>query len=105
MNPEQAWKVGFDGDLEVYDIRYTLMHEIGHAIGLDHPGVPGELMDFRYLETFSSLQPGDRAGAASLYGLRITDTADVGIKTDVAPPGPRRAKSGGEERAFGSAIR
>jgi hypothetical protein len=105
MNPEQAWKVGFDGDLEVYDIRYTLMHEIGHAIGLDHPGVPGALMDFRYLETFSALQPGDRAGVASLYGPRTTDTADIGVRTYAAPPRPVGTNSDGEERAFGSGVR
>lgn len=105
MNPEQAWKVGFDGDLEVYDVRYTLMHEIGHAIGLDHPGVPGELMDFRYLETFSALQPGDRAGAASLYGPRLSATAGAGVETGVASTASRNARAGREERAIGPAIR
>jgi hypothetical protein len=71
LNPGRTWKIGFDGNLNVYDVRYTLMHEIGHAIGLDHPGVPGEVMDFRYEESFSSLQAGDRAGAVDLYGPRI----------------------------------
>lgn len=71
LNPAEAWKIGFDGDLDVYDIRYALTHEIGHAIGLDHPGVPGELMDFRYRETFADLQPGDRAGAVDLYGPAV----------------------------------
>jgi hypothetical protein len=68
LNPEQAWKIGFDRNLEIYDLRYTLMHEIGHAIGLDHPGTPEALMDFRYSEAFASLQAGDRAGATALYG-------------------------------------
>jgi hypothetical protein len=104
MNPEQAWKVGFDGDLKVYDIGYTLMHEIGHAIGLDHPGVPGELMDFRYLETFASLQPGDRAGAASLYGPRVRATAGAGIASGIATPTLSNTESGTEERAIGPAA-
>ena len=28
-------KIGFDGNLNIYDVRYTLMHEIGHGIGLE----------------------------------------------------------------------
>ncbi len=68
LNPEKAWKVGFDGNLDVYDIRYALMHEIGHAIGLDHPGVTDQLMDFHYRETFRCPQAGDILGAVALYG-------------------------------------
>ncbi|WP_091645612.1 matrixin family metalloprotease [Aquisalimonas asiatica] len=68
LNPEQEWKVGFDGDKDVYDIRYTLIHEIGHAIGLDHPGPSGQVMGFRYTEAFDALQPGDLRGVQRLYG-------------------------------------
>lgn len=68
MNPDHDWKVGFDGDMNVYDIRYTLIHEIGHAIGLDHPGPSGQVMGFRYTEAFADLQPGDLRGAQVLYG-------------------------------------
>jgi hypothetical protein len=68
LNPVAPWKVGFDGDLDVYDLRYTFTHEIGHAIGLDHPGVPDTLMDFRYREAFRVPQLGDIAGADALYG-------------------------------------
>ena len=32
LNPRQRWKIGFDGNLTVYDITHTLAHEIGHAI-------------------------------------------------------------------------
>lgn len=68
LNPERHWKVGFDGNLTSLDLRYVLAHEIGHAIGLDHPGGSGQLMSYRYEERFRSLQDGDKRGAALLYG-------------------------------------
>ncbi|MHA7810451.1 MAG: matrixin family metalloprotease [Marinobacter adhaerens] len=73
LNPEQKWKVGFGGDPEIYDIRHTLIHEIGHAIGLDHPGPSGQVMGFRYTENFPELQPGDLRGIRHLYGHRASD--------------------------------
>lgn len=68
LNPEHPWKIGFGGDPEIYDLRYALAHEIGHAIGLDHPGRSGQLMGFSYSESFRQPQPGDVAGAVALYG-------------------------------------
>ena len=73
LNPEQKWKIGFGGDTESYDIRYTLIHEIGHAIGLDHPGPSGQVMGFRYTENFPELQAGDLRGIRHLYGNRARD--------------------------------
>jgi Matrixin len=68
LNPRQPWKIGFDGNLDVYDLRYTIAHEIGHAIGLDHPSAAGQLMSYRYDEKQTGLQPGDVKGVALLYG-------------------------------------
>jgi Matrixin len=70
LNPTRHWKIGFDGNLEAYDLRYAMAHEIGHAIGLDHPSPSGELMSFRYGEDFRELRPGDARGAVALYGKR-----------------------------------
>ena len=70
LNPHQPWKIGFDGNLDVYDLRFTMAHEIGHAIGLDHPGPEGQLMSFRYLEKGRGLTAGDIAGAHALYGRK-----------------------------------
>ncbi|PWG65893.1 hypothetical protein DEM34_00865 [Spiribacter halobius] len=82
LNPEQAWKVGFGGDKTVYDIRYTLIHEIGHAIGLDHPGPSGQVMAFRYTEAFEDLQPGDLRGVRRLYGRRADSLALATARDD-----------------------
>lgn len=71
LNPSHKWKVGFDGDENTYDIRYTLIHEIGHAIGLDHPGASGQVMAFRYTEAFDDLQAGDLRGIRLLYGHAV----------------------------------
>ena len=70
LNPVKRWKIGFDGNLAVYDLRYTIAHEIGHAIGLDHPEPHGQLMSMRYQESFRSLQAGDVSGAVKIYGER-----------------------------------
>lgn len=70
LNPEQPWKVGFDGNLVAYDLVHTLTHEIGHAIGLDHPSGRGHVMSFRYDESRDGLSEGDVMGAVVLYGAR-----------------------------------
>lgn len=68
LNPVRVWKIGFDGDLRKYDLRYTFAHEIGHAIGLDHPAGGDQMMGYRYDERFRTLQSGDIRGAVALYG-------------------------------------
>ncbi len=95
LNPDQPWKIGFDGNLNVYDLRFTVTHEIGHAIGLDHPSPEGQLMSFRYVEKSRTLQPGDVAGAVALYGRKGMDAPAMPAKA----PSPSPAPSG--DRAFG----
>jgi predicted Zn-dependent protease len=72
LNPQKRWKIGFNGDLKVYDLVHTISHEIGHAIGLDHPDERGHLMSFRYHETRADLSDGDVLGAIQIYGGRST---------------------------------
>ncbi len=86
LNPLRRWKVGFDGDLKSYDIRYTVAHEIGHAIGLDHPQGGGQIMGYRYEERFRSLQPGDVRGAILLYGRPRQHAAEAVVETPQTPP-------------------
>lgn len=85
LNPEQRWKIGFDGDLDAYDLRYTMAHELGHAIGLDHPGPAGQLMSFRYDEQVIGLTEGDIAGAVRLYGPSETRAASLDRAAPASP--------------------
>jgi hypothetical protein len=69
FNPEAAWSTAVGpvapGRL---DLATVLAHEIGHAIGLDHPGASGALMGFSNRGSIERLMPGDIAGAVALYG-------------------------------------
>jgi predicted Zn-dependent protease len=97
LNPDQLWKVGFDGDLNVYDLRYTLKHEIGHAIGLDHPDTTSQVMSYRYEERFTTLQAGDISGAVALYGnkqkLMVETREPVSAGGIALPPAPEESRS------------
>jgi hypothetical protein len=92
LNSARLWKVGFDGNLDVFDILYTVAHEIGHAIGLDHPASTDQLMSHRYQERFRGLQAGDIDGAAQLYGAKQAgrpSLAQVGTARTVTTPHSR----------------
>ena len=65
FNPQAAWTTAPSG---TYRLAYVMAHEIGHAIGLDHPGPNGTLMSFEYDPVRLTLAPGDGAGAIRLYG-------------------------------------
>lgn len=69
FNPEVAWTTA-DGPApaDVYDLATVLAHEVGHAIGLDHPGPRGALMAYSNQGPLDALMPGDIAGAVLLYG-------------------------------------
>lgn len=70
LDPGRAWKIGFDGDLATYDLTHVVTHEIGHALGLDHPGARGAVMAFKYDESRDGLAAADVLGIRALYGRR-----------------------------------
>jgi hypothetical protein len=69
FNPEVAWTSEHGpAPADFYDFATVLAHEVGHAIGLDHPGPRGALMGYMNQGSLDALMPGDVAGAALLYG-------------------------------------
>ncbi|MFZ5617638.1 MAG: matrixin family metalloprotease [Pseudomonadota bacterium] len=81
LSAGRRWKLGFGRDPNARDLRCTLAHELGHAIGLNHPSPSGEVMSFRYREDFADLQPGDVAGARALYDPSTALTASAAAQT------------------------
>lgn len=76
FNPDLAWSD--DGRVPRAgrkDLRTALAHEIGHAIGLDHPGATGTLMGFEDQGPQVGLKSGDVAGVVALYGPRPQQVA------------------------------
>jgi Matrixin len=76
LNPEQHWVAtistspGSGIRSNAYKLKYVLAHEIGHALGLNHPSPTGELMSFEYNGNIDGLRPGDILGIVALYGPR-----------------------------------
>jgi hypothetical protein len=66
LNPTLAWST--DGRPGGLDLGTVLAHEIGHVIGLDHPGPTGALMGYRDQGDVDRLMAGDIAGSVALYG-------------------------------------
>jgi len=83
LNPMVAWRAGGTGDgkTTIYELRRVLAHEVGHAVGLDHPGSVGEVMAFSYQESLDALTEGDIAGIVSLYGMPPSVSASLSAKS------------------------
>ncbi|MBU6297504.1 MAG: matrixin family metalloprotease [Alphaproteobacteria bacterium] len=93
LNPQLHWIATVpksppdEADLNTYKLKYVLAHEIGHALGLNHPGPTGELMSFEYNRNIDGLQPGDVAGIIALYGPQKNHSAIpvVALNVKAAP--------------------
>ena len=79
LNPMVAWRAGGEGDgkTKTYELSRVLAHELGHAVGLDHPGPRGELMAYDYQDNLDALTEGDIAGIVTLYGVPASPSAAV----------------------------
>lgn len=76
-NDTQLWNPHYNGALRVdvtgkpiHDFRRVILHELGHALGLDHPDDSGQnvtaIMNSR-IDDIDSLQQDDKNGIIALY--------------------------------------
>lgn len=70
-----------------YDLYSVLLHETGHALGLNHPTNPVEVMSPIYGGVRTGLQAGDIAGIQAIYGARTPDAyQSQGLGVSLASP-------------------
>lgn len=68
-----CWEGAMDGTADgCFSIFQVAAHELGHALGLDHTGVPASLMNPFYTESFTGPQADDIAGMQFIYGAPVT---------------------------------
>ena len=72
INTAMNFQIGSD-----YDLYSVMLHETGHALGLDHAPNPAEVMYATYHGVAAGLSAGDVAGIQAIYGARTPD-ADQG---------------------------
>src|SRR5262249_19388651 len=77
LNTATTWHIGTNPDL--YSI---LLHETGHALGLDHTSVSPAVMRPAILTVYTGLFADDIAGIQAIYGVRQPDAFDAGPGND-----------------------
>lgn len=71
LNTDQAWAIG-----QTYDVETVAIHEIGHALGLDHSAYSDAVMYAYYNGTKQFPTADDVGGIRSIYGARPQDWID-----------------------------
>lgn len=66
FDDDEEWVLG-SPDAGQFDLETVALHEIGHAIGLDHSTVSGSVMEATYAGERRQLQSDDLAGVRALY--------------------------------------
>ena len=70
---------------KIHDFRRVILHELGHALGLDHPDEAGQnvtaIMNSQ-ISAINSLQQDDKDGIAALYSSVTATTSNSAYQTE-----------------------
>jgi hypothetical protein len=80
LNANAPWQVGAN-----YDVQSVALHEIGHALGLDHSSYTTAVMCGYYTGVKQALTCDDIGGIQSLWGAYAADTVNNGSFTTATP--------------------
>ena len=82
FDSSESWEVGNAQGSRATDLLHVAVHEIGHAIGLEHTDVNGAVLEATVSpnQFFTALDDDDRDAALALYA--------PAVETDPVPPAP-----------------
>lgn len=99
VNQQPSWDI-YDGALRpgTFDFRRVLLHELGHAAGLDHPDDAGQnktaIMNSKTSDFFA-LQNDDRLGLIWIYAVNNDNTGGAAPDPLAPPPADGGGGAGG----------